>query len=333
MSISKTASLRQMLTFRTVARLGSVSLAAEELHLSQSAVSIQIGSLEASAGAPLVNRTGRGVRLTEAGELLLTYADRLLALWTETSDEVATFLGEFSGTLRVGAVTTVEYWLPRILVNFLNDNPKVKIKLQIANRDEIVRSLASQEVDIAVMGRPPDELKVSALAIAKNPMAFLSAPNHPLMSVSKLTMARLAEEPLLVRERGSGTRTTVERIFKEAGLRMRIGSELSSNEAIKQMCAAGFGPAYLSLHTCILEMNAGLLTMLPLPHNLIEREWFVVHAAAKDLPQVAVAFERFLCDHAQTEILRQFGQQQAQLTLKKMAHKNSVVRSRQARVT
>jgi LysR family transcriptional regulator, low CO2-responsive transcriptional regulator len=333
MSIAKTASLRQMLTFRTVARLGSVSMAAEELHLSQSAVSIQIGSLEASAGAPLVNRTGRGVRLTEAGELLLSYAERLLALWTETSDEVATFLGEFSGTLRVGAVTTVEYWLPRILVNFLNHNPKVKIKLLVANRDEIVRSLASQEVDIAVMGRPPDELKVSAAAIAKNPMAFLSAPHHPLMSVSKLTMARLAEEPLLVRERGSGTRTTVERLFKDAGLRMRIGSELSSNEAIKQMCAAGFGPAYLSLHTCMLELNAGLLTMLPLPNNLIEREWFVVHVAARDLPQVAVAFERFLCEHAQPEILRQFGQQQTKLTLKKSAPKNAGARSRRSRAT
>jgi LysR family transcriptional regulator, low CO2-responsive transcriptional regulator len=333
MSLAKTASLRQMLTFRTVARLGSVSLAAEELHLSQSAVSIQIGSLEASAGAPLVNRTGRGVRLTEAGELLLTYADRLLALWTETSDEIATFLGEFSGTLRVGAVTTVEYWLPRILVTFLNDNPKVKIRLQVANRDEIVRSLAAQEVDIAVMGRPPDELKVSAAAIAKNPMAFLCAPHHPLMSVGKLTMARLAEEPLLVRERGSGSRTTVERLFREAGLRMRIGSELSSNEAIKQMCAAGFGPAYLSLHACILEMNAGLLTMLPLPNNPIEREWFVVHVASKELPHVAVAFERFLCDHAQAEIFQQFGRQQAKLKPTKPASKKSSVRARPVRST
>jgi LysR family transcriptional regulator, low CO2-responsive transcriptional regulator len=334
MSIAKNASLRQMFTFRTVARLGSVSMAAEELHLSQSAVSIQIGSLEAAAGAPLVNRTGRGVRLTEAGELLLTYADKLLALWTETSDEVATFLGEFSGTLRVGAVTTAEYWLPRILVKFLSDNPKVKIKLQVANRDEIVRGLASQEVDIAVMGRPPDELKVSAVAIAKNPMAFLSAPAHPLMSINKLTIERLAEEPLLVRERGSGTRTAVERLFRDAGIRMRVGSELSSNEAIKQMCAAGFGPAYLSLHTCILEMNAGLLTMLPLPNNLVEREWFVVHVAAKDLPQVAVAFEHFLRDNAQAEILGQFGGgQPAKTRPAKATAKKAVARVRPVRTT
>jgi LysR family transcriptional regulator, low CO2-responsive transcriptional regulator len=305
MSIAKTSSLRQLTTFRTVARLGSVSLAADELHLSQSAVSIQLSSLETAAGAPLVSRTGRGIRLTEAGELLLTYADRLLALWTETSDEIATFLGEFSGTLRIGAVTTAEYWLPRILVTFVNENPKVKIKLDIANRNEVVRSLAMREIDIAVMGQPPAELKVESAAIAKNPMAFVAAPSHPLMSEPKLTMARLAEERLLVRERGSGTRTTVERLFKEAGLRLRIGSELSSNEAIKQMCAAGFGAAYLSLQTCILEMNAGLLKMLPMANNLIEREWFVVHVASTPLPQVASAFEQFLRERAQSEIREQ----------------------------
>ena len=305
MSLAKTASLRQLLTFQAVARLGSVSLAAEELHLSQSAVSIQIASLEASVGAPLVVRTGRGVRLTEAGEMLLNYADRLQSLWTEASDEMATFLGAFSGTLRVGAVTTSEYWLPRLLVTFVNENPRVKLKLHVANRDEIVRSLAAQEIDIAVMGHPPDEFKVIAASFAKNPMAFMAAPHHPLMSDPTLSMATLADARLLVRERGSGSRTTVERLFREAGLRMRIGSELSSNEAIKQMCAAGFGPAYLSMHTCILEMNAGLLKLLPMANNPVEREWYVVRMATKQLPQVAMAFEHFLRTKGQAEIHRQ----------------------------
>ena len=305
MSLAKTASLRQLLTFQTVARLGSVSLAAEELLLSQSAISIQIASLEASVGAPLVVRTGRGVRLTEAGDMLLNYADRLQALWTEASDEMATFLGAFSGTLRVGAVTTSEYWLPRLLVTFVNENPRVKLKLHVANRDEIVRSLAAQEIDIAVMGHPPDEFKVIAASFAKNPTAFMAAPHHPLMSDPALSMATLADAHLLVRERGSGSRTTVERLFREAGLRMRIGSELSSNEAIKQMCAAGFGPAYLSMHTCILEMNAGLLKLLPMANNPVEREWYVVRMATKQLPQVAMAFEHFLRTKGQAEIHRQ----------------------------
>jgi DNA-binding transcriptional LysR family regulator len=110
---------------------------------------------------------------------------------------------------------------------------------------------------------------------------------------------------LLVRERGSGSRITLERLFRDAGLRLRIGSELSSNESIKQMCAAGFGPAYLSLHTCMLEIEAGLLKLLPMPNNPIEREWFAVRLAERTVPQVAAAFENFLRRRGQTEIDKQ----------------------------
>lgn len=304
MSLAKSATLKHLSTFHTVARLGSVSQAAAELHLTQSAVSIQLATVEESVGAPLLIRTGRGVRLTEAGELLLSYTERLLALWSETSDGMASFLGAFSGTLRVSAVATAEYWLPSLLVTFVNENPRVKVKLQTGNREEVVRSLATQETDIAVMGNPPDELKGTAAAFARNPMGFVCSPQHPLMSHPKLTMAVLAESHLLVRERGSGSRTTVTRLFKEAGLHLRIGSELSSNEAIKQMCIAGFGPAYLSIHTCLLEMRAGLLALLPLPNNPVQRVWYVVHPPSKQLPHVAAAFERFLRNKGQAEIDR-----------------------------
>lgn len=308
MSLAKSASLRQVVTFQTVARLGSVSLAAEELHLTQSAVSIQIASLETAVGSQLVSRTGRGVRLTEAGKLLLGYADRLMVLWSEASDEMDTFLGAFSGTLRVGAVTTAEYWLPRVLVKFVNENPRVKVNLTVGNREEILRSLAGHDIDIAVMGQPPAELKVLAFAFAKNPVGFMAAPSHPLMSVPGLSMAEIADAHLLVRERGSGSRSTVERLFAEAGLRLRIGSEMSSNESIKQMCSAGFGPAYLSLLTCVLEMKAGLLKLLPLPNNPVEREWFVVQLAARQFPKVAIAFAQFLRDTGQSEIESQLAQ-------------------------
>ena len=294
MALSKVATLKQLAAFHTVARLGSVSQAAHELHLTQSAVSIQVGSIEAAVGTPLLLRTGRGVRLTEAGELLLNYAERVLSLWNEMGDSMATFLGSFSGTLRVGAVATTEYWMPSLLVAFVKENPKVKINLVTGNREGVVRSLAMQEIDVAVMGNPPDELRPTATRFARNPMGFMAAPSHPLMAERRLTMAKLAESQMLVRERGSGSRATLTRLFKEAGLHLRIGSELSSNEAIKHMCIAGFGPAYLSLHTCVLEMKAGLLALLPMPRNPIEREWYVAHAPSKPLPHVAFAFERFL---------------------------------------
>ena len=311
MPLTKNATFRQLATFHAVARLGSVSAAADEMHLTQPAVSLQIASLEESARTPLLQRTGRGIRLTEAGELLDGYARRILELWREAGEEMATLQGVFSGTLRVGAITTAEYLLPPMLVTFANEHPGVKVNLQVGNRDEIVHMLGSQEIDLAIMGRPPAELKTVSTPFAKHPMAFLVSPQHPLMQGGKLkpvTMAQLSEQRILVRERGSGTRATIERLFKDAGLPLRIGSEMSSNEALKHMCAAGFGVAFLSMHTCVLEMEAGVLTLLPMAHNPIERDWHVMHLAARQLPQVALAFERFLVERGQGEIRRQLSE-------------------------
>lgn len=301
----KNATLRQLSAFHAVARLGSVSRAASELYLTQPAVSIQLKLLEESAGTPLLQREGRGVRLTAAGDLMASYAGRILDLWRDVGDEMATLRGVFSGTLRVGAVTTAEYLLPPLLVSFANERPNVKVKLRVGNRDEIARMLASQEVDLVIMGRPPGELKTVATAFAKHPMAFIASPRHALMASGALELGDLAGANLLARERGSGTRTTLERLFKDAGIPLRIGSELSSNEAIKQMCVAGFGVAFLSLHTCRLELDAGLLQLLPLESNPVEREWFVMHLASRQLPQVAVAFEHFLSTHGQRLIQSQ----------------------------
>ena len=311
MPLTKNATFRQLATFHAVARLGSVSAAADEMHLTQPAVSLQIATLEQSAMTPLLQRTGRGIRLTEAGELLDSYARRILELWREAGEEMATLQGVFSGTLRVGAITTAEYLLPPMLVTFANEHPQVKLKLQVGNRDEIVRMLSSQEIDLAIMGRPPAELKTESTAFARHPMAFLVSPRHALMKAARarpVTMDELSEQRILVRERGSGTRSTIERLFKDAGLPLRIGSELSSNEAIKHMCAAGFGVAFLSMHTCVLEMEAGVLALLPMAHNPIERDWYVMHLAARQLPQVALAFERFLVERGQAEIRRQLGE-------------------------
>lgn len=305
MPLTRSASFRQLSTFHAVARLGSVSSAAEEMHLTQPAVSIQIKILEESAGTPLMQRTGHGIRLTEAGELLAGYASHLLELWREAGEEMATLQGVFAGTLRVGAVTTAEYLLPPLLVAFVNRNPQVKVKLHVGNRDTIVRMLAGQEVDLAIMGRPPPELKTASTAFARHPMAFIAAPKHPLMSIKRLRMSDLANTHLLVRERGSGTRATVERLFKDAGVPFRVGSELSSNEAIKQMCAAGFGVAFLSLHTCVLELNAGLVTLLRLDNNPVERDWHVIRLASRQVPKVALAFNEFLCTDGQARILSQ----------------------------
>ena len=169
MPMLKHATFRQLAALHAVARLGSVSRAADELHLTQPAVSIQIGMLEEAAGAPLMQRIGRGIRLTEAGELLSGYAGRILDLWREAGEEMDSQSGMFSGTLRVGAVTTAEYLLPPMLVSFVDENPRVKVKLEVGNRDYILQLLARQEMDLAIMGRPPRELKTTSARLRQAP--------------------------------------------------------------------------------------------------------------------------------------------------------------------
>jgi DNA-binding transcriptional LysR family regulator len=295
----KNATLRQLVTFHTLARLGSVSRTAEELHLTQPAVSLQLGILEESAGTPLLARGARGVRLTESGEVLAQYAGRILALWGEASEAMAAQCGQVAGTLRVGVVTTAEYLLPQLLLEFARPHSQVGVKLSVGNRAEIVAQLAQQDIDLAIMGRPPAELRVDAAPFARHPMAFVAAPEHPLMARPALSLADVGEVNLLVRERGSGTRTTVEQLFKTAGVEMKLGAETSSNEAIKQMCAAGFGVAFISLHACVLELQAGMLVQLPLPGHPIEREWYVISLADRPLPAAASAFATFLREHGQ----------------------------------
>ncbi|MFL9935237.1 LysR family transcriptional regulator [Paraburkholderia sp. RL18-103-BIB-C] len=298
----KTTTFRQLKTLQTVARVGSVSGAAVELHLTQPAVSLQISQLGQAAGTPLLRRAGREVKLTAAGEIMVRYANEILSLWNEAGEEVAALRGELGGTLRIGAITTAEYLVPPLLVQFTKARPGVKLQFRIGNRDEIVRMLATNEIDLAIMGRQPRELRTHATAFAKHPMAFVASPSHPLMSARTVQLVDLESANLLVRERGSGTRVAVEALFKAEGLKLHAASELSSNEAIKQLVEAGLGVAFLSLYACALEFQAGLLALLPVPATPIERAWHVVHVSDRRLPHVATAFRDFLIESASSSV-------------------------------
>ncbi|MGN6086125.1 LysR family transcriptional regulator [Trinickia sp.] len=292
--IGKAATFRQLKALDQVARLGSVSRAAEELNLTQPAVSLQIRLLEEAVGAALLQRVGRGVQLTTAGEIVGRYAREILHLWSEAADEVTALTGVLGGTLRIGAITTAEYLIPPLLVKFTETRPQVKTYFKVGNREDIVRMLAAHEIDLAVMGSPPKELRTHAVEFAKHPMVFVAAPGHALMRRKRVALKDIEAAHLLVRERGAGTRTTVENLFKASGLKFHLGSELSSNEAIKQMAEAGLGIAFLSLHACALELQAGLLGPLPFPGNPIEREWYVVTLADRRISQVTGLFRDFL---------------------------------------
>lgn len=301
------ASFKQLQALLLVARHESVSRAAEALHVTQPAVSLQLRMLEEAAGTPLTRKVGRGIQLTAAGEVMVEFAERILRLWEEATDEVAALKGVISGTLRIGAITTAEYLLPPMLVRFTTERPGVRIKLQVGNRNEIVHMLSKHEIDLAIMGTPPRELRTNAARFARHPMAFIASPDHPLMKKKLVSLSDIMDANLLVRERGSGTRTTIERLFKESGYPLRIGSELSSNEAIKRMVVANLGVAFLSVHACTLEFEAGLVKMLPMDENPVEADWYVMHLSDQHIPTVAAAFQDFVIENGQEVVRRQLG--------------------------
>jgi DNA-binding transcriptional LysR family regulator len=293
------ASFRQLQALVLVGRHESVSRAAEEMHVTQPAISAQLRALEELAGTALTRKVGRNIQLTAAGEVLLQFSERILQLWEQAGDELGELHGVSSGTLRIGAVVTAEHLLPSMLVKFTTERPNVRMKLHVGNRSEIVAMLSRKEIDLAIMGTPPREFRINAARFAHHPMAFVASPKHALMRKKRVTLDDVVAANLLVRERGSGTRTTVERVFKEAGHTLHFGSEVSSNEAIKSMVAAGLGVGFVSVHACALEFEAGLIDILPMKESPVEGDWHVMHLVDQPLPRIAAAFQDFMVTSGQ----------------------------------
>jgi LysR family transcriptional regulator, low CO2-responsive transcriptional regulator len=292
---------RQLRVFVEVARHLSFARAAELLHLTPPAVTMQIKELEAHTGLPLFARAGRQVTLTPAGEYFLVYAKRLLATLKDADDAMARFKRVEGGMLSVGLVSTAKYFVPALLARFREEHPGVDVKLSVCqNREQLVALLHAAEVDLAVMGRPPKELATRAEPFAPHPQVFVAPPGHPLVLAGHVPAAALAPYPLIVRERGSGTRAVLDRYLQEQHFDPRIAMEMPSNETIKQAVIAGMGPAFLSLHTIGLEVRAGALMVLDVEGTPIIRTWNLVHLLSKLLSPAAEAFRYFMLEHAES---------------------------------
>jgi DNA-binding transcriptional LysR family regulator len=283
-------SLRQLQIFTAVAQNLSYTRAAEELHLTQPAVFAQVKQLEEGVGMPLLERIGRQIHLTNAGrEVLATCRETLDAL-ERMEMRLADMQGLKRGRLRVAIVTTAKYLVPRLLGEFCARYPGIEAALTVTNREKLLARLAGNEDDLVVLGTPPENLDVVAMPIADNPLVVLARQDHPLARSSSIPLARLAEEPFILREPGSGTRLAVERHFAQHGLKPRVRMELGSNEAIKQAIAGGLGVSVLSSHTVALEGEHGILQTLDVEGFPLLRQWYVAYLASKHLSAVAETF-------------------------------------------
>ncbi|MDH5209451.1 MAG: LysR substrate-binding domain-containing protein, partial [Burkholderiaceae bacterium] len=258
----KNATLRQFRVFAATARHRSFSKAAEELHLTPPAVSMQIRELEEQVGLPLFDRSKRQVALTVTGEYLLVYAKKILSTLKDAEDAVARFRGLESGRVSIGMVSTAEYFVPRLLARFRHEHPAIEVRLAGGrNSEDLVSMLQANEVDLAIMGRPPRELATRAEPFAVHPHAVVTAPDHPLTRIGHAPASLLNNYEFIIREPGSGTRAAMERYFADHRLQPRVAMEMASNETIKQAVIAGMGISFLSLHTVGLERKAGLLAV------------------------------------------------------------------------
>lgn len=294
----KNATFRQLKVFNEVARHLSFIRAAENLHLTPPAVTMQIKELEGHVGAPLFERRGKQVSLTTTGEYMLVYARKILSTLKDAEDAAARLQRAEAGVLTIGLVSTAKYFMMKMLAEFRKKHPGVELKLALGNRDQLVQMLQNNEVDIAVMGRPPKELQTRAEPFAAHPHVFIAAPGHALTKQAQLTPEDLRLYDFIVREVGSGTRVAMEKFMSDAKVEPRLNMQLKSNEMIKQAVMAGLGLGFISLHTIGQELSQGLIEILPVDGSPVVRAWNVVHTQSKMLSPAAEAFRYFILEMA-----------------------------------
>ena len=288
--------VRQLQIFAEAAEASSFARVAERLHLTPAAVSFQIKQIEAQAGCALFERVGRSARLTAAGTALLGYARQVLQALTDADRAMTALQGVGSGQVTIGLVTTASYFVPHVLARFQALYPRIALRLADGNRAQILEFMAKGQIDLAVMGQPPDSADVAAEPFADHPSVIIAAPEHRLARLSRVGAADLAHENFVLREPGSGTRALMDRFFPGLGFEPRAGMVTSSNETIKQAVMAGMGLALISRHTVGMELGLGRLVVLPVDGFPLMRSWFVSHRRTLQLLPAHMRLRAFLIE-------------------------------------
>ena len=296
MSRLKDATLRQLQILDTAARTLSFSRTSEIVHVTQPAVSMQMKQLADLAGVPLFERIGARLHLTQAGEELARHAREVLRVLEQADDALAALRGLHGGRIRVAVTSTAKYFAPKLIALFAKGYPGVSVRLVVNNREAVIQALAANEVDLAIMGKPPEDLDTEASTFADHPFVVIAAPDHPLAHRRSVPLSAFGGEVFVVREPGSGTRAAMERFLAEHEVEVRVGMVMESNETIKQAVMAGMGLSFISRHTVGLELRVGELAVVHAPGLPVMRAWNVVRLAAKRLSPSAQAFEAFVLE-------------------------------------
>ena len=290
----KHATLRQLKVFEAVARHLSFSRAAEELHLTQPAVSIQVRKLEEHAGMPLFEQFGKKIYLTAAGAELLDIGRNIMHQFDIAESAMTQLKGVSGGKLNVAVISAGDYFFPRLLVEFIGRHQGVVLNFTVHNREGLLEKISANLTDLAIMVRPPRDSDMVCEAFAPHPYVIVAAPGHSLAGETDIGMERLLREDFVVREKGSDTWQSMREGFADHIHRLKIAMEITSTETIKQAVMAGMGIGFLSAHTIAQELRIGSLKVLDVQGFPLMLNWYVLHRRQKRLPPVAQAFKDFL---------------------------------------
>jgi len=297
---------RQLRVFVEVARQGSVLRAADVLHLTPPAVSLQIKEVERQVGQPLFDRSGRRMSLTTSGEYFLYYARKLLATLKATEDAMARLTRLETGRLTIGMVSAAACFLPELLTRFHTEHPAVDVRLMLGSREQLGRMMQDNTVDLCVMGRPPNDGSWRAEPFAMHPHVLVTSPNHRFARAENFPVGALEAELFIMREVGSGTREALQEYLDAHRIQPTVIMEMPSNEAIKHAVMAGMGVSLLSLHTIALEWSNGLIAVPHIEGLPLIRRWAVVHVAGKYLSPAAEAFRYYVLEHGEAHLSAMF---------------------------
>ncbi len=291
----RNVTLRHLRSILAISQTGKISAAAGMLGVTGPAITLQLKQMEEDAGMRLFDRTAEGMRLTAAGDAMVRSAHAIHEELRALEDEMEGLRGGKRGTLRLGAVSTAKYFAPRLIAGFGKDNPDIHIDLFIGNRAETIDALRHREIDIALMGRPPRDFDVKAQVFGDHPLVIIAPPDHRLAAKRDIPKEELIAERFLLREVGSGTRTSLQIFFADVpGKLETLGSEMGSNETIKQAVMAGLGIAFISAHTVEQELQLGKLVILDVVGTPIRRQWFTISRSDRSITAAMKVFDAFL---------------------------------------
>lgn len=287
--LARQATFRQLQVFERIAHHSSFTQAAKELHLTQPTVSMQIKKLSEGLGVDLFEQIGRKAYLTEAGQQLLIAAKKILESLNQVEEQINHLKGLTGGHLRMTVISTAQYFMPRVIKQFLLDYPNVTITMRTANKEQLVERIHNNEDDFYILGQPPEILPVVSQRLVANPLYFVAHADHHLVGKS-LRLQDLENETLLVRESGSGVRAHIERVFDELGFAAKHQMVLGSNEVIRLGLLENMGIAVVALPTLLQELERKEIALLSVKNFPILRHWYLVYPKGKVLSQAAQQF-------------------------------------------